>query len=92
MLSFTILDSHPSLEGHFPANPIVPGATIIDYIAKELYQNHKIKIIGISFVRFILPVKPNEKILITYNIKNGLLRFDCTNIKEDILVRGALNI
>lgn len=33
--SFTIPEDHPSLAGHFPGNPVVPGSVVLDHILAE---------------------------------------------------------
>jgi 3-hydroxymyristoyl/3-hydroxydecanoyl-(acyl carrier protein) dehydratase len=34
--SCIIPDDHPSLEGHFPGNPVVPGVVLLDQVREAL--------------------------------------------------------
>ncbi len=65
--SFTIPPQHPSLPGHFPGRPIVPGVTLLDeagalILAAELGR----ALAGFPAVRFTHPVRPGERVEVEY--------------------------
>ena len=41
--AFTIAYDHPSLAGHFPGNPIVPGVVILDQVIRIWQKNNQQK-------------------------------------------------
>ena len=52
---------HPSLEGHFPGNPIVPGVVILGRIMQELYkQSPDLKVTGVRRMKFLRLLKPEQ--------------------------------
>ncbi|WP_246539857.1 hypothetical protein [sulfur-oxidizing endosymbiont of Gigantopelta aegis] len=52
-LSLFIPFDHPSLEGHFPGNPIVPGVVILDQMIR-LWQKHTgKKVLTINHAKFV---------------------------------------
>ncbi len=52
----------PFLQGHFPGNPIVPGAILLGYSAKTLLDlGYEIKRVQrMKFVKPLLPCQPFE--------------------------------
>ena len=52
--------SHPSLPGHFPDRPIVPGVVLLDFIAAALERAGAGRIAQISAVKFIAPLLPDQ--------------------------------
>ncbi len=82
---------HPSLEGHFPGQPIVPGVVILDEIIKAFNkeQGATCKIQKIPFVKFMLPLEPGVQIIFTFDISNNLVRFT-GRCGEKIIVTGQL--
>ncbi len=61
--SFQIKKDHPSLEGHFPGNPIVPGVVILDEVASIiLQQNSGFKVTGFSSVKFLQPLVAEQQV------------------------------
>jgi 3-hydroxyacyl-[acyl-carrier-protein] dehydratase len=52
---------HPSLPGHFPGTPIVPGVVILDEIVAALKKwRENSRVIGIPRVKFLVPLKPEQ--------------------------------
>ena len=90
---FIVPHTHPCLEGHFPGNPVVPGAVIIDEVMRGLLTKEPtIKINNIPSVKFLKPLKPD--IAVQVNVtekKSGLLQFICS-INESMIVSGQLRI
>jgi len=61
--NFIITTEHPSLEGHFPGNPIVPGVVILDELMSIiLNENVDYKIAGFSSVKFLEPLLANQEV------------------------------
>ena len=89
--SFTIRRTHPSLKGHFPGNPIVPGAVILDkVISGMLSKDPTINIISIPSVKFLKFIRPQEKILVTLSRhKSDVIQFTCSN-NDSINVSGRI--
>jgi len=57
---------HPSLTGHFPGTPIVPGVVILDEVAAALTEWHaRHQVIGIRTVKFLLPLRPEQPFTIS---------------------------
>ena len=66
--SFTIKSTHPSLKGHFPSNPIVPGVVILDEvinIIKELKPEFTVEINEKNETSLSFSCSHNETKLVT---------------------------
>lgn len=76
---FSVPKTHPSLVGHFPGNPIVPGVVILDEIFQTIESEwQKNSISCISFVKFIKPLRPEQKVTLIIEEKDSLtLKFIC---------------
>ncbi len=52
---------HPSLPGHFPGAPLVPGVVILDEVLEALIEwRQNSKLTGIRTVKFLAPLKPEH--------------------------------
>lgn len=91
--SFTIKNTHQSLKGHFPNNPVVPGVIILDeviQIVKEVSPDFIIK--KLPMVKFIHPLLPEQDVNVEINQKSDTsLSFICSH--NDIkLASGQLTL
>ena len=86
---------HPSLAGHFPGEPIVPGVVILDEVADAVAKWRKYcQVTGIRAVKFMLPLKPEEPFNICLSTaKDGETEVDfCCRVGDRMVVEGRLEI
>lgn len=91
--SFIIPATHPSLEGHFPGHPIVPGVVILDHVVSGLIsQLQGVSLDGIRQVKFIRPLLSNVVVKVTYQAKSETLyRFSC-EYNSTVMVSGQIQL
>ena len=91
----TIPADHPSLDGHFPGAPIVPGVVILDEIAAALAEWQKgSQLLGIRVVKFVQPLRPGQPFTICLATAVGSKKavdFSC-RVEGRIFVEGRLEI
>ena len=76
----TIDSSHPSLAGHFPGNPIVPGVVllgeVLELVGESLGQSFMLA--QVPSVKFHSPLRPDEPLHLTFNIlPDHVVTFSC---------------
>jgi 3-hydroxyacyl-[acyl-carrier-protein] dehydratase len=60
-MQFSIPDHHPSLPGHFPGRPIVPGVLLLDRVLEAIEAGHgPLGALRLPQVKFLQPLLPNE--------------------------------
>lgn len=61
-MPFTIAPDHPSLPGHFPGRPIVPGVVLLEYVLEAIEAAHA-PLAGLRLpqVKFVQPLLPGEQ-------------------------------
>jgi len=94
-ISRAIRADHPSLAGHFPGAPIVPGVVILDEVAAALAKWRKdCQLTGIRAVKFVLPLKPEQPFTICLTAAKGAkTEVDfCCRIDGRMVVEGRLKI
>jgi 3-hydroxymyristoyl/3-hydroxydecanoyl-(acyl carrier protein) dehydratase len=52
--------AHPSLPGHFPGNPVVPGVVLLDHVAAAIERAGGGHLARIAAVKFLAPLRPDE--------------------------------
>jgi 3-hydroxymyristoyl/3-hydroxydecanoyl-(acyl carrier protein) dehydratase len=64
--NFVIPHDHPSLPGHFPGQPIVPGVVVLDCVMAALLRDRpSVRLAGFDDVKFLAPVPPGAEISVT---------------------------
>ena len=60
-MSFVIAPDHPSLPGHFPGRPLVPGVLLLDRVIAAIEARHgTLGPLRLPQVKFVQPLLPGE--------------------------------
>lgn len=91
----TIRADHPSLPGHFPGAPVVPGVVILDEILAALTEwRGDSHLTVIRAVKFLVPLKPEQPFTICLSVSQGAeseVDF-CCRVEDRVIVEGRLQI
>lgn len=61
-MRFSIPPDHPSLPGHFPGRPIVPGVVLLDHVIAAIEAAHgALPALRLPQVKFVQPLLPGER-------------------------------
>ena len=82
----TILDrsfplDHAGAKGHFPGNPIIPGAVLLSEVllAIETDLGRSLENCEVKSAKFIRPVRPGDRVSIEYSGHGeDTIRFSCS--------------
>ena len=58
--TISIAADHPSLPGHFPQQPVVPGVLLLDHVAAALQRWRGLQITQLVQVKFVQPLLPDQ--------------------------------
>lgn len=83
---------HPSLPGHFPGNPIIPGVLILERVIDCLIERHPgMEASEIVSAKFLHPLRPGEPFTIHYQEREGETGFEC-RVGESLLSTGRVKL
>lgn len=69
---------HPTAAGHFPGNPIIPGAVLLDEVLQAVAGAGSGERSVIRSAKFLEPVRPGDALVIRWRPdSNGQTRFEC---------------
>ena len=61
-MDFTIRTDHPSLPGHFPGRPLVPGVVVLERVVEAIEAAHgPLPALRLPQVKFLQPLLPGER-------------------------------
>lgn len=88
-----ISENHPSLTGHFPGKPIVPGVLILEEVVQALMEwNNSGRLQEVSSVKFIAPLQPGRVFSIRLTITdNRQVHFSCIQ-QGQLFAKGRLEV
>lgn len=78
-MPFAIPPDHPSLPGHFPGRPVVPGVVVLDHVIAAIEATHgPLGALRLPQVKFVQPLLPGERADIALEGDAGRWRFRVT--------------
>jgi 3-hydroxyacyl-[acyl-carrier-protein] dehydratase len=86
---------HPTADGHFPGNPIIPGAVLLREIVMAISgADNAARCHTIRFAKFHQPVRPGDTIVVSWvEADDGEIRFSCSvAVSARPAVTGALSL
>ena len=86
---------HPSLPGHFPGAPLVPGVVILDEVVAALVEwRQNSQLSGIRSVKFLAPLKPEQPFTISLSAtsENAAEVSFCCRAEDRVIVEGRLAV
>lgn len=77
--TFRVGHDHPSLPGHFPGRPIVPGVVLLDLAAAAIEPHLGGRALaGVPLAKFLLPVRPGQEVGVAFrDAGDGRVAFRC---------------
>lgn len=92
--------THPSLPGHFPGMPVVPGVVFLSFILDEVRrQLPMIRISGVRKLKFLQMLLPQQSFVVEFAPPDhSSLRFKCWRAgnhsggQRELLVDGNLQL
>ncbi|MBC7990069.1 MAG: hypothetical protein H7Y19_10875 [Luteimonas sp.] len=89
-MQFSIPADHPSLPGHFPGRPIVPGVVLLDRVLEAIESRHgPLGALRLPQVKFVQPLLPGETACIDLDGVAPRWRFRVTR-GETLLASGEV--
>lgn len=83
---------HPSLAGHFPGRPVVPGVVILDHVRCALLEHWPTaRLTAVPNVKFLSPLLPEEPFTVTLQGGVPRLRFSVAS-GERLLAQGQIQV
>ncbi len=74
-LQFLVPQDHPSFAGHFPGDPLVPGALILRWMIEQL-QQQQLAVYLIKQCKFLNIVRPGDQLQLQVTLNGGGTRND----------------
>jgi 3-hydroxymyristoyl/3-hydroxydecanoyl-(acyl carrier protein) dehydratase len=74
---FLIPADHPAAPGHFPGNPVIPGAVLLDGVVAAIAGERDFEAVRIKSAKFLQPVRPGARIALRWQGDPGGIRFEC---------------
>lgn len=89
-MEFMIGPDHPSLPGHFPGRPIVPGVVLLDRVLDAVEAQHgPLGALRLPQVKFLQPLLPGEAARIELAGVSDALRWRFRVLRGDVLLASG---
>ena len=79
---------HPAALGHFPGNPVIPGAVLLDETLRAIESGlgTGLSCLRITSAKFLAPVRPGDRVVIEFDRSGaGAIRFTCLRGGQPVL-------
>lgn len=84
---------HPTAAGHFPGNPIIPGALLLAEVVREIAASlgQELDAATVKSAKFFHPVRPGDGVRIEYEVSGQhQIRFQCS-VAETRVLTGVMD-
>ena len=89
-MQFRVPHDHPSLAGHFPGHPVVPGMVVLDHVVAAIEAHHgALGSLRLPHVKFLAPLRPGEDADVTLEARDGGWRFRVSR-GDDLIASGEV--
>jgi 3-hydroxymyristoyl/3-hydroxydecanoyl-(acyl carrier protein) dehydratase len=84
--TFVVTADHPSLPGHFPGTPVVPGVVVLDHVlhAYERWQGRACRARALKQVKFHSPLLPAQRADVALELDGHALTFRVTRDDQPV--------
>jgi 3-hydroxyacyl-[acyl-carrier-protein] dehydratase len=79
---FAVAPDHPSLAGHFPGNPVVPGVLLLDRAMEALDRSTGQRVTSLHRVKFVSALRPGEMAEGTWDVEGDRATFRITRRRD----------
>jgi 3-hydroxyacyl-[acyl-carrier-protein] dehydratase len=89
-IEIKLAENHPAADGHFPGNPIIPGAVLLDAVVRtiEATDRREPGAFKISAAKFLQPVRPGDTLTVGLTPRpDGGVRFE-GKVRSQTVVTG----
>lgn len=76
--ALVVASGHPAFAGHFPTQPILPGAVLLDEVLAALARAHSLDLRAwqLSAAKFLGVITPGEALVLEHDVQpSGAIRF-----------------
>lgn len=93
-MRFSIPSDHPSLPGHFPGRPVVPGVVVLDHVVAAIEATRDtaqgpLPPLRLPQVKFVQPLLPGEDAEVVLDPAPEALRWRFRVLRGDALVASG---
>jgi 3-hydroxymyristoyl/3-hydroxydecanoyl-(acyl carrier protein) dehydratase len=88
----TFPSDHPAAQGHFPGNPIIPGALLLSEALRAIESSlgKDLRPYQIRSAKFVRPVRPGERVSIDFSSRDEKrISFTC-KVGESPVLTGEV--
>jgi 3-hydroxymyristoyl/3-hydroxydecanoyl-(acyl carrier protein) dehydratase len=90
-LSVSFAAEHPTGDGHFAGNPIIPGALLLAEVSRALEKADGQRFDQVVNAKFQHPVRPGDTVDIAYSpSRQGGINFQC-KVSGQLVMSGTLS-
>jgi 3-hydroxymyristoyl/3-hydroxydecanoyl-(acyl carrier protein) dehydratase len=90
-IDLVVPKEHPCFAAHFPGNPIVPGALLLQWIIRNAREHFNEDFVGIKSMKFLSLVKPGDNCMLEIEKPDNLSSIKVVCLRgSEVLCKGSL--